>query len=47
MQGITCISQTTQFFAFMPDTGEAVVKLKAVQAFKLTSHDELVGVGEA
>jgi hypothetical protein len=38
---------TTQFFAFRPDTGEAVVMLKAIQTFKLTSRDELVGVGEA
>ncbi len=38
---------TTNFFAFRPDTGEAVFMLKAVQTFKLTSCDELVGVGEA
>jgi hypothetical protein len=38
---------TTQFFAFNPVTGEAVAMLKAVQTFKLTSDQELVGVGEA
>jgi len=37
---------TTQFFAFNPVTGEAVAMLKAFQTFKLTNHDELVGVGE-
>ena len=38
---------TTNFFAFDPNTGEAVAMLKAVQTFELTSRDELVGVGEA
>jgi hypothetical protein len=38
---------TTNFFAFDPATGNAVAMLKAIQTFKLTSRDELVGVGEA
>jgi hypothetical protein len=38
---------TTRFFAFDPVTGEAVAMLQAVQTFKLTSRNELVGVGEA
>lgn len=38
---------TTNFFAFDPSTGGAVAMLEAIQTFKLTSHDELVGVGEA
>ena len=38
---------TAQFFAFRPDTGQPVVMLKAVQTFRLTSNNELVGVGEA
>jgi phosphate/sulfate permease len=38
---------TAQFFAFRPDTGQAVIMLRAVQTFKMTSRNELVGVGEA
>jgi hypothetical protein len=38
---------TAQFFAFRPDTGQPVVMLKAVQTFRLTSNNELIGVGEA
>jgi hypothetical protein len=38
---------TTNFFGFDPATNKSVVMLKAFQTFKLTNHDELVGVGEA
>lgn len=45
--GENLYNATAQFFAFRPDTGQAVVMLKAVQTFRLTSKNELVGAGEA